>query len=635
MPESIATDFITPGDNLTVEGVPPIPKSLGETLRRYTEFRAAGLADWHPARREMLIRTRFADTFQVHHVAFPLGDRRQMTFFADTVGAASYQPTHGDYFVFSKDTGGNEFSQNYRYNGEDGAITLLTDGQSKNSHGLWSNAGDQMCYTSTRRTGRDVDFYLINPAAPDTDHLLAEQEGGGWFGLDWSPDDKHVLVAEYVSINESSLWLMDAQAGNKTLLTPKGGPKVSYKGGKFAADGQSLYVVTDKDSEFARLVSLDLATRAHTVLTPDLEWGIEEYDLSPDGRRVAFTTNEDGISVLHLWDTQTSETIRPEGLPVGIIGSLSWHSNGVDLALGIVSARATSDVYSLNADTGELSRWTRSETGGLNTDRFSEPELVRWPSFDGRMISGFLYRPAARFTGKRPVNVVIHGGPEGQSRPGFLGQANYYLNELGIALLLPNVRGSSGYGKTFLDLDNGFLRQDSYKDIGALLDWIAEQPDLDTGRVMVSGGSYGGHVTLAVSTLYSDRIACALDIVGMSNLVTFLENTEGYRRDLRRVEYGDERDPEMRAFLERIAPLNNADKIRHPLFVIQGKNDPRVPASEAVQMVKTVRGQGTPVWFLMADDEGHGFSKKSNVAFQFYATVLFMQKYLVGADTEK
>ena len=632
MPESSPADVIAPGDNLTVQGVPPIPRPLADTLRRYTEFRAAGFADWHPARREMLIRTRFADTFQVHHVAFPGADRRQMTFFPDTVGAASYQPTHGDFFVFSKDTGGNEFSQNYRYDLEDGAITLLTDGKSKNSHGLWSRAGDRMCYTSTRRTGKDVDFYTINPADPATDRLLCEQEGGGWFGLDWFPDDRQILVAEYVSINESYLWLMDAETGDKTLLTPKGGPKVSYKSGRFASDGRSLYVVTDKDSEFARLISLDLTTGAHTVLTPGLEWGIEEFDLSPDGRRLAFTTNEDGISVLRLWDTKTGEMTRPPGLPVAVIGGLRWHSNGTDLALGIVSARAPSDVFSLQADTGEMTRWTRSETGGLNPDRFSEPELIRWPSFDGREISGFLYRPATRFEGKRPVNVVIHGGPEGQARPDFRAQGNYYLDEMGVALLLPNVRGSSGYGKTFLDLDNGFLREDSYKDIGALLDWIAAQPDLDPTRIMVSGGSYGGHVTLAVSTLYSDRIACALDIVGMSNLVTFLENTEGYRRDLRRVEYGDERDPDMRAFLERIAPLNNADKIRHPLFVIQGKNDPRVPASEAVQMVETVRGQDTPVWFLMADDEGHGFVKKNNVAFQFYATVLFMQKYLLGLE---
>ncbi len=624
----LPTNFITPGDNLTVEGVPPLPKSLAETLRRYTEFRAAGFADWHPVRREMLIRTRFADTFQVHHVAFPGGDRRQITFFADAVGAASYQPTLGEYFVFSKDAGGNEFSQNYRYDLADGSITLLTDGSSKNSHGLWSNSGNRMVYSSTRRTGKDVDFYTLDPAAPESDTLLAEMEGGGWFGLDWSPEDGQILVMEYASINESYLWLLDAHSGEKTLLTPKGGSKVSYKGAKFAPDGNSLVVVTDSGSEFDRLMRLDLAANELIPLTPELGWGVENFDVSPDGTKVVFTTNEDGVSVLRLLDMAAGELTAPEGIPTGVLGSLSWHANGEELAFGLVSARSPSDVYSLTLATGQIDRWTRSETGGLNTDRFSEPELVRWPSFDGRSISGFLYRPDPKFTGKRPVMIIIHGGPEAQARPSFLGQSNYYLNELGAALLLPNIRGSSGYGKSFLDLDNGFLREDSYKDIGALLDWIAEQPDLDAERILVSGGSYGGHMTLACAYLYSDRIAASVDIVGMSSLVTFLENTESYRRDLRRAEYGDERDPEMRAFLERIAPLNHAGEIRKPLFVIQGKNDPRVPAGEALQMVATLRGNGVPVWFLMADDEGHGFAKKKNIEFQFFATVQFVKTYL-------
>ena len=634
MPAPISNAILLPSANLTAEGVPPIPKRFAEDLRRYTESRPAVFADWHPTRREMLIRTRFADTQQVHAVAFPGGDRRQVTFFPDAVGAASFQPTTGDFFVFSKDTGGNEFSQNYRYDFAEGAITLLTDGKSKNSHGLWSNRGDRMVYSSTRRTGKDVDFYSLDPTRPETDRLLAQLEGGGWFALDWSPDDTQILVAEYVSINESSLWRMDAATSEKTLLTPKGGPKVSYKSGKFSKDGKSLYVITDKDSEVARLVSLDITTGQQTLLTPDLGWGVEEMDLSPDGSRLAFVINEDGVSVLCLLDTRTGEMTKPSGISRGVISGLCWHTNNQDLAFNLLSARSPSDVYSLDAVTGKIDRWTRSETGGLNTDRFSEPELVRWPSFDGRMISGLLYHPAAEFTGPRPIMVVIHGGPESQARPGFLAHSNYYLNELGVALLYPNVRGSSGYGKTFLDLDNGFLREDSYRDIGALLDWIGTQPELDSQKIMVSGGSYGGHMTLAVSYLYSDRIACSLDIVGMSSLVTFLENTEGYRRDLRRAEYGDERDPAMRSYLERIAPLTHADKIRKPLFVIQGKNDPRVPASEALQMVATIRNSDTPVWFLMADDEGHGFAKKKNIEFQFYATVQFMQTYLLTDATQ-
>jgi dipeptidyl aminopeptidase/acylaminoacyl peptidase len=246
------------------------------------------------------------------------------------------------------------------------------------------------------------------------------------------------------------------------------------------------------------------------------------------------------------------------------------------------------------------------------------------------MISGFLYRPPAKFTGKRPVIVNIHGGPEGQSFPGFLGRNNYYLNEMGIAIIFPNIRGSTGYGKSFLMLDNGMKREDSYKDLAALLDWIKQQPEFDGDRIMVTGGSYGGHSTLAVSTFYSDKIRCSVDIVGMSNLVTFLERTESYRRDLRRAEYGDEREPKMRAYLEKIAPMNHVDQIKKPMFVVAGKNDPRVPVSEANQIVEALKKNKTPAWYLIGNDEGHGFSKKKNQDFQFYATVMFMREYLLN-----
>ncbi|MER3492690.1 MAG: peptidase S9, prolyl oligopeptidase [Mastigocladus sp. ERB_26_2] len=624
------TSVITPNENLVVEGIPPIPATLAETVNRYTNFRSASLSSWHPVRREMLISTRFADTPQVHLVKFPLGSRRQMTFFPERVGGGSFQPTQGDYFVFSKDIGGNEFNQNYRYDLAMSDITLLTDGKSRNSGGVWSTSGDRMIYTSTRRTGKDNDFYIIDPKNTQSDRLLAQVEGGGWMPLDWSPDDRQLLAMEYVSINESYLWLVDTNSGEKKLITPKGGTeKVSYGGGLFSKDSKGLYVITDRDSEFSRLAYVDLATLEHTYLTNHIPWDVEDFDLTEDGKYLAFVTNEDGASILHLLETTTKQEKPLPKLPVGQVYGITWHRNNEDLGFTLVSARFTADVYSVNIRTNKVERWTESETGGLNTANFSDAQLVRWQSFDGKTISGFLYRPPAKFPGKRPVIIDIHGGPEGQSRPSFLGRYNYYLNELGVALLFPNVRGSTGYGKTFLTLDNGYKRKDSVKDIGALLDWIATQPDLDQDRILVTGGSYGGYMSLAVATKYSDRIRAAIDIVGISNFVTFLENTESYRRDLRRVEYGDERDPKMREFLLKISPVNNASNIKKPLFVIHGKNDPRVPLREAEQIVETVRKNNVPVWYLMAKDEGHGFSKKKNIDFQFYATVMFVKEYLL------
>jgi dipeptidyl aminopeptidase/acylaminoacyl peptidase len=508
-------------------------------------------------------------------------------------------------------------------------VTLLTDGgRSQNGGVVWSTKGDRIAYGSTRRNGADRDIYLMNPAEPKTDKLLLQVSGGGWAVADWSSDDAKLLVVEFRSITRSTLWIVDAATGQKTALTDPS-ESVSYTAAEFSSDGRGAYVVTDKDSEFQRLGYIDLAGKQFQPLIADARWDVEAFDLSPDGKTIAYAVNEAGVSRLYLFDTASRQSRAISGAPAGVIGALGWHRNSRDLGFSLGSARATSDVYSVDAVSGTVERWTESELGGLVPSELSQPELIRWKSFDGLELTGFYYKPPSRFTGKRPVIINIHGGPEGQSRPVFLGRNNYYLNELGIAIVFPNVRGSSGYGKTFVSLDNGVKREDSVRDIGALLDWIATRPELDAARVMVTGGSYGGYMTLAVSTHYSSRLRAAVDVVGISNFNTFLKNTESYRRDLRRVEYGDERDPKIAAFFEQIAPLNNAQQISHPLFVVQGGNDPRVPVSEAEQMVERVKGNGKPVWYLMARDEGHGFAKKSNADFQFYATVMFVRRYLL------
>jgi dipeptidyl aminopeptidase/acylaminoacyl peptidase len=623
------SDQIVPNENLAVDGVPPIPSSLATSVERYSNYRGATSASWHPERREMLISTRFADVPEIHLVKMPGGDRSQLTFYPDPVTAAQFNPKSGGSFVFSKDVGGGEFYQLYRYDIDSGDVVLLTDGKSRNVGMVWARNGEKIAYGSTRRDGSDVDIWVMDPADPRSDHMLSKLDGGGWEPLDWSPDRQKLLVLNQVSAEESYLWLMDAESGEKTLLTTKGIINVNYEGGRFSKDGKGIYTTTDKDSEFHRMAYIDLTTKQHTYLTSRIPWDVDEFDLSDNGRMIAFVTDEDGFGVLHLLDTAARKEKSLPALPKGIISGVAWNRNNRDLGFNLTSARASSDVYSLDVETGKLERWTFSETGGLNTANLPEPELIHWKSWDSRTISGFLYRPPAMSTGKRPVIVNIHGGPEGQFRPGFLGRNNYWLDELGIAMIFPNVRGSTGYGKTFLSLDNGFLREGSYEDIGALLDWIQQQPDLDSSRVMITGGSYGGFMTLAVATTYNDRIRCSVDVVGPSNLVTFLEHTSGYRQDLRRVEYGDERDPRMREFLERIAPYNKAKNITKPLFVIAGKNDPRVPASESQQMVQIVRQNGTPVWWLLGKNEGHGFRKKQNVDYQFDSTVMFVKEYLL------
>ncbi len=623
-------DSIAPNENLVAEGIPKIPASLAESVGRYSEFRSAVFASWHPTRREMLITTRFADTAQIHQVKFPGGARTQLTFFPDRVSEAAYEPVHGDTFLFVKDVGGGEFFQLYLYDMKTGNITLLTDGKSRNTDPHWSYQGDRIAYGSTKRSGDNVDIWVVSPNDPANARMVAQMEGGGWNVEDWSPDGNQLLVGNYISASESYIWLIDVESGKKELLTPKPASDTAARNNaRFAKDNKGVYLTSDEGSEFERLVYLDLATRKTTLLTPSLQWDVSDLDLSHDGRWLAYIADEDGIDTIHVLDTNSNKDVPVPKLPVGVINGLQWRKNSHELAFSITMASQPYDSYSLDMATGKVERWTFSETGGLNTSGFSEPQLIHWRSWDERSISAFLYKPPAKFTGKHPVIIDIHGGPEGQVQPDFLGRDNYFINELGIVMIYPNVRGSTGYGKTFQKLDNGFLREGSYKDINTLIDWIQTQPDLDSSKIMITGGSYGGFMTLAVATNYNDRIRCSVDVVGPSNLVTFLEHTSGYRKDLRRVEYGDERDPKMREYLESIAPANKANNITKPLFVIAGANDPRVPASESAQMVDVVRKNGTPVWWLLGKDEGHGFAKKKNRDFQFYATVEFVKEFLL------
>jgi dipeptidyl aminopeptidase/acylaminoacyl peptidase len=636
--------------NLVAEGIPTIPAEVMANAAPYLDFRAAVLQSWHPQRREMLITTRFASTPQLHLVRQPGGARKQLTFSSEPVGSASFQPGSGDSLIYSQDAGGGEFYQLYRYDCVRGRTTLLTDGKSRNTGPVWSRDGRRLAWTSTRRNGKDNDVWIMDPDKPSEAKLLAELNGGGWAVTDWSPDGTRLALTEYLSANLSHLWLMDSTTGRRERLTPEGGPAISRSGGQFSQEGQFLYFTSDEAGEFRQLGRMSLTERKWSAFTASLPWDVEAFDLSPDGKTVAFCVNEAGRSVLYLtaWSKGIqqgveqdlpSTPLRVGGIPNGVITGLEWHSNGQDLGFSLTSAKSPADAWSVSITSGPgaadrtpgpLQRWTESETGGLNPDTFQEPELITVKSFDGLALSGFLYRPdPAKFPGNRPVLINIHGGPEGQSRPIFQARNNYWMNQAGIALFYPNVRGSEGSGKTFLALDNGFKREDSVKDIGAFLDWIATDPACDAARVAVTGGSYGGYMSLACMIQHGARLRCGIDIVGISNFLTFLRNTQDYRRELRRVEYGDERDEAMRAFLEKISPTAHATEIQKPLFIVQGQNDPRVPVTEATQMAAAVRQAGTPVWFLLAKDEGHGFAKKPNADFQFHATILFLQEHLL------
>ncbi len=623
-------DIVVPNENLITENIPAIPKSLNEKIKKYTESRSANFTAIHPNGKELIMVTRFASTNQLHHLNQPLGNRKQITFFDEPVNSADYEPTKGEYLVYSKDIGGNEFGQLFRLDLKTMESTLLTDGgRSQNGGMRWKKDGSGFYFSSTKRNGGDRDIYFMNPLKPAETQLILEVKGGGWGISDISEDGKKLIIGEYISANESHIYLFDTETKKLESITDRKDKQIVQGGAKFAKNSDEIFYITDRDNEFNRLALMNLKTKKITYFTTDIPWEIEDYTLSKDKTKLVFSTNEGGLVKLYLMNTETKKYNEIKGLSVGIVYKMEFTDDGKSLFFTQTTFDSSSDIYRLDLATNAIERWTDSEQGEMQKSDMAQPKLIEWTSFDKMKISGFYYPVSKKFTGKRPVLINIHGGPEGQSMASSLGSNNYYTNEMGVALIYPNVRGSSGFGKTYIASDNGFNRMNSVKDIDALLDWIAKQPELDKDRIMIMGGSYGGFMTLATAYEYADRIRCSVDVVGISDFNTFLKNTEEYRRDLRRAEYGDERDPKMSAFFTKIAPLNNTEKIKKPMFIIQGTNDPRVPVTEAIQMRDKLKAQGNTVWYLEAKNEGHGFRKKENVDFQRLAVIKFMQEFLL------
>lgn len=634
---------LVPDAHLKTDGMPPIPARIADQVAPYTEFRGHGFVDWHPKAPVMLVRHREAgaNTAQIYRLSAPGAKLEKITDFADPVRAASFHPVHGQYIVYARDSGGNEATQVFRMDLDTRASTLLSVPDERSSF-TWTRKGDRLLISALpldktasggKRDAVLTTLSLVDPLQPQTRQRLAELPGGGWGEFSFSHDDQRLAAIQYRTASDSDIYLIDPKTGAREKILPaEGAPKAGFGGVEWSRDNQRLFITTNQGGEFFELAVYELATKKLTVWSHHIPWDIENFTLSRDGKRLLAVVNNAGRDEVRLFDAHSGQELAQPPIPAGSIGGGRWHEVDTGrFAFSLNSPQSPGDVYSYDVASGKMQRWTTAYAApGVNPDSFVSPELVQIRSFDGLALSGWLYLPnAQKFPGKRPVIVDFHGGPEGQSTVHFMGRWNYYLNEMGLAILLPNVRGSSGYGKSFQNMDNGFKRKDSVKDGGAFLAWLGTHPRLDAGRVVVSGGSYGGYMSLATAVDYSPLLRGAIDVVGISHFVTFLNNTESYRRDLRRVEYGDERDPAMRAFMDAIAPLNNAKDIKVPLFVVQGRNDPRVPYTEAEQMVAAVRRNGVPVWYLLADNEGHGFARKVNADYYFYSSVQFFETTLL------
>lgn len=624
--------------NLVLEDIPEISRDVEIDLFRYQNVRAAAFRAWTKESDGIFVSTGFGDVDSVHRVDMPMGARRQVTFYDEPIGGISRRPG-GSKMLFSRDAGGSEFAQLFLFDPDTGDAELLTDGESRNGSAAWDRSGRRVAFQSTRRNGAANDIWIMDPnESDDASLILASPDGTYWAPAEFSRTGTKLLVSNYVSVTDSRVLMLDLDSGATTMLAGDSErPSVNYPVA-FDDDNDGVWLLTDQGSDFTQLAWLpNEAGATPEVVTEGIEWNVTNALLSHDRQRLVFVTNEDGRSRVYLMNPKTRKFRSVDTLPTGLAYGLEFSPDNRKLGMTLNLSDTPADAFVLELgddalDYGTLTRWTESEVGGLDTTKFRTPELIRYPTFDNvgnqpREIPAWVYKP--RGDGPHPVVIAIHGGPEGQARPAFSSTYQLWLDKLGVAVIQPNVRGSNGYGRTYLTLDNGFKREDSVKDIGALLDWIETQPDLDADRVAVFGGSYGGYMVLASAVHYSDRLRAAVDIVGISNFVTFLENTQDYRRDLRRVEYGDERDPAMREHLENISPNNHAEKIRVPMFIVQGQNDPRVPVTEAQQMVEALRELGQSVWYMNALNEGHGYRKRENRDVYQQATVMFLKEHLI------
>ncbi|MCO8244458.1 S9 family peptidase [Haladaptatus sp. AB643] len=596
-------------------------------FERYLNVRSAYGASFDFAGERLCFLLNTTGVPQVWQLDEPRSWPRQLTFDDERVTFISQSPER-DEFVFGMDDGGNERQQLFRLDGDGETITPLTAmPDAKHRWGGWNSDGSQFAFTSNRRDNAVFDVYVQDRDGTGEDAELV-YEGDGWLSLaGWSPDDEKLLVIESHSSFDQDLSVLDIESGALEHVTPHEG-NVRYQGVNWGPNGEALYLVTDDGADTMYLARLDLDSLDVELVEEGGEWNVDGLSLHEDTGRLVYSRNVDGYTELTVGELTDDTTIREfptPNLPRGIAGGVSFDPDAERFAIGATGSTDNTNVYVVDVETGEAERWTEASTAGLPTESFVRPKLVHFESFDGRKIPAFFSVPGGAKAGETPVIVDIHGGPEGQRRPSFHPVKQYFLNR-GYAYFEPNVRGSSGYGKEYTHLDDVEKRMDSVADIEAGVEWLHDQRAVDPDRIVAMGGSYGGFMVLAAITEYPELWAAGIDIVGIANFVTFLENTGDWRRELREAEYGSLEDD--RDFLESVSPINNIQNIEAPLLVLHGENDPRVPVDEAEQIAEEAAEQGVPVEKLVFPDEGHGFTKLENRIEAYTKTAEFLEEYV-------
>ncbi|MDQ3658727.1 MAG: S9 family peptidase [Actinomycetota bacterium] len=580
---------------------------------RYLRIRSAHNASWSPDGRRISFLTDITGVPQAWEVSADGGWPEQLTFHDNRVSHAEYSPAE-ERLLFGMDAGGDEKTQLFLLDGGGLERNLTRDPTAIHYSGGFSPDGSRISYTATRRNGTDFDVYTQKSTGEPE---MAWETSGYHTVADWGSDGSSLIVSRHHSNLNNDLYSLDLSSGETQLLTPHDGD-ARFLTARMTPDGGALYLATDRDGDFLRLARLNLSDLELTYLTPD-DRDVESVEVSRDGRWLVASRNVEGYSDFMLFSGRGRRAPGPR-LPKGIQGGFAFSPDSRRLAFTLTGPDLNPDVWTLDLPDGEPQRLTRSSTAGIPRNSFRRPRLVRYPSFDGRDIPAIFYEPEGEVSS--PVVVNAHGGPESQSRPGFAPVTQYLLDR-GLGVFMPNVRGSTGYGKAFTHLDDVELRMDSVADLARAAHWLRDQGH---ERIAVMGGSYGGFMVLAAMTEYPELWSAGVDIVGIANMVTFLENTGSYRRRLREPEYGSlEKD---RNFLESISPIHEAERITAPLMVIHGKNDPRVPVGEAEQIVQRVRGNGGVVEYLLYEDEGHGLAKLKNRLDAYPRIAAFLEEHL-------
>lgn len=544
----------------------------------------------------------------------------QLTFGEDRVSLL--KPSNsGKMLAYSSDLGGNErFQISTLMQGGRVHRRLTSELDVIHNLGCWSHDDRYIAYTSNERDRRFYDLYIID-VENAARSLILTQDGNN-YALDWSGDGKTLLCLRAEAPFNQNLYLVNVSNGEVTELLPHEESAV-FSPAQFDKNDGAIYLVTDLDRDKPQLARLRPGSHELEFLT-DFDSEVEDIALSNDGSKVCLSVNRDGYSELWIMETKSLEK-RQLNPPSGVLGSFAWSSSGEELAFTVSGSKFNPDIWVYRLDANTFTRVTHSSTAGVNPDSLVEPELIRTSAFDGTVIPSFVYRPKGK-VGPSPTVFYIHGGPESQFRPSF-NQLVQFMVSQGLTVVAPNFRGSTGYGRKFTHLDDVYNRMDTVKDVLAVTEHTKKLGISDPKRIALYGGSYGGFMVLACMYQSPDTWTAGVDVVGIANFVTFLKNTGPWRRKLRIAEYGDpERDAE---FLTSISPVTNAHKIKAPLFVIHGKNDPRVPLNETEQIVNTLKGQNKEVHFMVFDDEGHGLVKLKNRIQGYAASMTFLIQHLM------